>query len=87
MPADYDLICKGNLVLEIRSLPSVQSSNRLTRWIVGSYRRVSDWSRDVLGRRNSGFRERIEVWMSEDDARLLFWSLPKQFGILLLNVS
>jgi hypothetical protein len=87
MPGDFDLICKGDQVLEIRSLPSTQSSNRFSRWIVGGYRRARDWAREVVGRRNSNYREKIEIWMSEDDAKLLFWSLPKQFGILLLNVS
>jgi hypothetical protein len=86
MPSDYDVICNVNRVLEIRALPA-ESRSRFARWFVGGYRRFSDWTREVFGRRNVGFHEVIEVWMSEDDAQLLFWSLPKQFGILLLNVS
>jgi hypothetical protein len=84
MPSDYDVICRGNQVLAIRALPA-ESRNRFVRWFVGGYRRFTDWTRKAFGRRNAGFRDVIEVWMSEDDARLLFWSLPKQFGILLLN--
>lgn len=87
MPADFDLVCKGNQALEIRSLPSEQSRTRFTRWFVGGYRQVRDWARNVLGRRKALYQESIEVWMGEDDAQLLFWSLPKQFGILLLNAS
>ncbi len=85
MPADYDLICKGDQALEVRSLLSEQSGYRLTRWIVGGYRQTRDWVRSTLGFGKSTYLASIEIWMSEDDSRLLFWSLPKQFGILLLN--
>jgi len=87
MPADYDLICKGALALEIRSLASEQSHNRFTRWVVSSYRQMRDWARDVLRRNKSDYKQSIEIWIAEDDARLLFWSLPKQFSILILNAS
>lgn len=87
MPADFDLICKGDQALEIRSLPSEQSHTRFTRWMVSGYRQAREWARGVLGRPRAAYRESIEIWMSEDDARLLFWSLPKQFGILLLDAS
>lgn len=85
MPSDYDVICKGDFVLEIRALPA-ESRNRFVRWVVGGYRRASDWTREVFNRRNAGSKTVIEVWMGEDDARLLFWSFPKQFAILLLNI-
>jgi hypothetical protein len=87
MPADYDLICKDDRALEIRSLPSTQSGNRLTRWFGSGYRQVRDWARDLLGRRNRANREVFEIWLAEDDAQLLFWSLPKQIAILLVNGS
>lgn len=87
MPLDFDLICKGNQAVEIRSLPSERSRSRFTRWIVSGYRQVRDWARNVVGGRGSAYRESIEIWMAEDDAQLLFWSLPKQFGILLLDAS
>lgn len=87
MPMDYDVICKEDRALEIRSLASGQSGSRFSRWIVSSYRQTRDWARDLLGRRSSSYRESIEIWLSEDDARLLFWSLPKQFGILILENS
>jgi len=85
MPMDYDVICTDHRALEIRSLASGQSRSRFTRWIVSGYRQTRDWTRDLLGRRSSSYRECIEIWLSEDDARLLFWSLPKQFGILILE--
>ena len=87
MPSDYDLICKGALALEIRSLASEQSHNRFTRWLVSSYRQGRDWARDVLGRNKSDYRQSIEIWVAEEDAKLIFWSLPKQFSILILNAS
>jgi hypothetical protein len=87
MPADYDLICKGAFALQIRSLASEQSHNRFTRWVVSSYRQMRDWARDVLRRNKSDYRQSIEIWIAEDDAKLLFWSLPKQFSILIFNAS
>ncbi len=87
MPLDYDLICKDARLVEIRSLPSVQSHRRFTRWIISGFRQSNDWARDVLGRRKSAYRESLDIWLSEDHAQLLFWSLPKQFNILILNAS
>lgn len=87
MPSDYDLICKGDQALEIRSLLSDQSRLAITRWVVSNYRLLREWARTTLGRKQPAYRESIEIWLGEDDARLLFWSLPKQFSILLLNAS
>ena len=87
MPLDYDLLCKENRLVGIRSLASAQSRSFITRWIIGGFRRSRDWARNVFGRRNSGYSESLEIWLSEDDAQLLFWSLPKQFDILILNGS
>jgi hypothetical protein len=86
MPMEYDLLCKGNRLVEIRSL-SAQSRSHFTRWIIGGFRQTRDWARNVFGRRKSVYRESIEIWLSEDDAQLLFWSLPKQVDILILNAS
>jgi hypothetical protein len=87
MPLDFDLICKESRLVEIRSLPSVQSRSRVVRWIIGGFRQSRDWARDVFGKRKSAYRESLEIWLSEDHAQLLFWSLPKQFNILILNAS
>jgi hypothetical protein len=87
MPLDYDLLCKENRLVGIRSLASAQSRSLFTRWIIGGFRRSRDWVRNVLGRRNSAYSESLEIWLSEDDAQLLFWSLPKQFDILIVNGS
>jgi hypothetical protein len=85
MPADYDLICKGSQALQIRSLASEQSRSRFTRWFVSNYRLTRDWLRNVWKRNKSGYKESFEIWLGEDNAKLLFWSLPRQFSVLLLN--
>ena len=87
MPLDYDLLCKENRLVGIRSLASAQSGSFFTRWIIGGFRRSRDWARNVFSRRNSAYSESFEIWLSEDDAQLLFWSLPKQFDILIVNGS
>ncbi len=87
MPGDYDMICKGDQAIQIRSLPSARSGSRLTRWLVSGYRQARDWTRNLLGRGKSAYTAYFEIWLAEDDAKLLFWSLPKQFGILLLDAS
>jgi hypothetical protein len=87
MPADYDLLCKGGQALEVRSLASEQAHSRYTRWAVSGYRQVRDWFRDHWGSRKNNYKESLEIWLGEDDAKLLFWSLPKQFGILLVSES
>lgn len=85
MPADYDLLCQSGKVLEIRGLPAEQSGSRLSRWLQSVYRRTADWYR----RRRSSEAERqaykLQLWLSDDDARLLFWSLPKQLNIVILD--
>ena len=87
MPWDFDLVCEGNLALEVRALPSDQSHVAGFRWIVSGYRRVRDWARDLVGRGRTSYRESIEIWLAEEDAKLLFWSLPRRFDILLLDGS
>jgi hypothetical protein len=84
MPADYDLICKEDRAVGIRSLASTQSRSGFSRWIIGRFRQGWNWTRNTLGRKKSAYRESLEIWLAEDDAQLLFWSLPKQFGILLV---
>jgi hypothetical protein len=83
MPTDYDLICKGARALEIRSLASEQAHYRVTRWMISGYRQFRDWMRDLWNRNRTTYKESLEIWMGEEDAKLLFWSLPKQFGILI----
>jgi hypothetical protein len=86
MPPDYDLLCRGGTVLQIRSLPPQASSNRVHRGIVSSYRRFVDWFRG-LKTGSSHNPQRIQLWLEEDDARLIFWSLPKQLQILIVRDS
>ncbi|HTY61770.1 MAG TPA: hypothetical protein VMG30_05885 [Acidobacteriota bacterium] len=87
MPLDYDLLCKENRLVGIRSLASAQSSSFFTRWIISGFRQSRDWARNVFSRRDSAYSESLEIWLAEDDAQLLFWSLPKQFDILIVNGS
>lgn len=85
MPADYDLLCGNGKVLEIRGLPPEQSGSRLSRWLQALYRRTADWYR--RWRRPEAERQvyKLQLWLSDDNARLLFWSLPKQLNILVLD--
>jgi hypothetical protein len=87
MPMDYDLFCKDDRAVGIRSLPSTQTRFQFTRWFIGSYRQAWNWIRNITGGRKSDYRESLEIWLPEEDAQMLFWSLPRQFGILLLNPS
>jgi len=85
MPADYDLICDGNRTLEIRSLPSQQNSSRMSRWGKSIYRRLVERYRRAKESGNGKSGVRIQLWLSENDARLLFWSLPKQLELLVVE--
>jgi hypothetical protein len=87
MPADYDLICHGGTVLQIRSLPAKESSNRVHRGIVSTYRRSLEWFRGWHMPGSSNRPHTIRLWLVEDDARLIFWSLPRQIQILILRGS
>jgi hypothetical protein len=82
MPRDYDLACTGGLILEIRALPSEKSGSAPVNFVKTVYRKVIEryrkWkSSDEI--QPGG----IQLWLDEDDARLLFWSLPKKFSILI----
>jgi hypothetical protein len=85
MPSDYDLICDGNRVLQIRALPAGQSGLRIVQWARLVYRRTADWYRRWRTPRSLLPLYSIQLWVSEYDSRLLFWSLPKQINILLLD--
>jgi hypothetical protein len=85
MPSDYDLICEGEKVLQIRALPAAQSGLRIVRWARTLYRRSADWYRSwrAVSSGQSGYR--IQLWMSENDSRILFWSLPQRLNMLLVD--
>jgi len=85
MPADYDLICDGDRILEIRSLPSQQNSSRIGRWGKSAYRRLVEQVRRLKESRNAKNTVKVQLWLSENDAKLLFWSLPKQLGALIVE--
>jgi hypothetical protein len=85
MPADYDLICDSDRTLEIRSLPSRQDNSRIARWGKSLYRRMVERYRRLTASRNAKSEVRIQLWLSENEAKLLFWSLPKQLEILIVE--
>jgi hypothetical protein len=85
MPADYDLICEGDRTLEIRSLPSQQNSSRISSWSKSLYRRLVERYRRFKESRSAKNSVRIQLWLSENDAKLLFWSLPKQLEVLVVE--
>ena len=86
MPADYDLICEGDNVLQIRSLPDERSHNRVLIWIVSTYRRSADWFRQWRAPKYARPLHSVQLWLTEDDSRLVFWSLPKRVRILILRM-
>ncbi len=87
MPRDYDLVCKDNNFLEICALPSKQSGFRFTRAIRTMYRRTAGWYRRWRMSKDVESQHVIQLWLDENDSRLLFWSLPKQLKILILDES
>ena len=84
MPADYDLICEGGKALQVRALPAEQSGSGIGRAFRSAYRRTVDWYRRWRAQGKTRDQYAIQVWLAEDDSRLLFWSLPKQINILVL---
>ncbi len=84
MPWDYDLRCADGRMLEIRSLPSQQSGSRVVRSFKTLYRRTADWVRHLIPS-GEGNHHTVQLWLSEKDSQLLFWSLPKQIKILIVN--
>jgi hypothetical protein len=85
MPADYDLVCDGGRVLQIRSLPSQQSGSSIGRWIRTRYRRAAERVRRLGGAWGARSEFRLRLWLAENDSTLLFWSLPKKLSILMVN--
>ncbi len=85
MPADFDLVCHDGDVLGIRALPAERSRSAVIRWFTSAYRRSADWFRRWRTSGNTQSRYSIQLWLAEDDAQLLFWSLPKQINILVLS--
>jgi hypothetical protein len=85
MPSDYDLICEGDRVLEVRALPSSESGPRVLQWAKTAYRRSIDRYRTWRTAKTDKARDRIQLWLSEEDSRLFFWSLPKKLNLLVLD--
>jgi hypothetical protein len=86
MPLDYDLVCKSGLTLQFRALPSEQAGNRLLRFFRTLYRRILNLYRQRNSSASSS-SPAIQIWLDENDCRLLFWSIPKQPGIILVPGS
>jgi len=84
MPTDFDLFCEGARVLEIRALPFEGSQRPIFRGLTTLYRRTADWWRH---RMTPQYRNRylLQLWLREKDSQVLFWSLPTQLNILVLE--
>jgi hypothetical protein len=87
MPLDYNLICDGSNILQIRGMPSSRSGFSIARSFRALYRRSLDRFRRWKAARNPQMQHVIQLWLDEDDSRLLFWSLPKQIKILIIPQS
>ena len=85
MPSDYDLVCDEGRVLEIRALPGSQSGTLAVRWLRSAYRRMAERYRRWRIPESSRPRYSMQLWMTESDARLLFWSLPEKIEILVVD--
>lgn len=84
MPADFDLICEGGNVLHVRGLPAQGSRSGVVNGLSSAYRRWLDSFRRWRTPEDARPRCLIQIWLSEDQAQLFFWSLPKQASILVL---
>jgi hypothetical protein len=83
MPQDYNLVCGSGMILEIRALAAQRSSSNPIALFKNLYRKTLD----RLRQRNSTDSAQhpiIQLWMEEEDCRLLAWSLPKHLYILIL---
>jgi hypothetical protein len=83
MAMDYDLICQNGMVLEFRALPPEPTGRGPIRFIKTLYRKIADWRRHQTSS-NQGRFEAIQLWLDENDSRLLFWSLPRRLRILVI---
>lgn len=85
MPSDYDLVCDEGRVLRIRALPGSQSGALAVRWLRSAYRRMAEGYRRWRTPESSRPRYSMQLWMTESDSRLLFWSLPEKIEILVVD--
>ncbi len=85
MPPDYNLIFEGGKVLEIRALPSERSGSRLVRAVASNYRRAVDWYRHWSEPKETKPQYMLQIWLTENDSQALFWSLPKQLKVVIVD--
>lgn len=86
MPLDYDLICQSGMTLQLRALPSEQAGNRFFRFLKTMYRKTLNLYRQ-RNSSDSSVSPTFQIWLDENDCRLLFWSMPKQPGMVFIPVS
>jgi len=85
MPQDYDLVLQDGMILEIRALPSEQTGMATVKLLKTLYRKTLDWYRHATSSETAQ-PQTVQLWLDENDARLLFWSLPKQLKILIVPI-
>jgi hypothetical protein len=84
MPRDYDLLCDDGNIFEIRALPPEKSRFSFANAPKTLFRRFVDMCRRWKSPRNNPLQQTIQLWLDENDSRLLFWSLPREIKILVL---
>ena len=85
MPAEYDLVCADAGLLGIRTLLSERVGSPMVGGLVYLGHRIIERYRHWRASSGEEPRYVIQLRLGESDARLLFWSLPKQLSILVVE--
>lgn len=85
MPPDFDLVCDEGNVVRVRSLPEPGKGARLLNSLVSTFRHLREDYRRWRTPRSEQPPCSAQLWLPEDQARLLFWSLPKTVRIVIMG--
>ncbi len=80
MPSEFDLLCEGGRVLEIRASPA--SSSRIVRGLRAAFARLAEVLLRMSGRSSPAEGGRIRLWLSNRESRVLYWSLPEKLPVI-----
>ena len=86
MPQDYDLLCQDGMIFEFRALPSERTGSGPIRFIKTLYKRILDRYRNARSSDQVPLQA-IQLWLDENDSRLLFWSIPKKLKIMVIAAA
>ncbi|MBN2319985.1 MAG: hypothetical protein JXR49_12945 [Acidobacteria bacterium] len=84
VPQDFKLVFRNGMILGIRALPSERTGVAPVKFLKNLYRKILDRYRHEQSSDQTR-SQIIQLWLDENDARLLFWSLPGQFKILIVQ--